>query len=84
MFQVRAITSTNAGFFEVLFRYKTFRNQIKTEPILGEVEIVEPITFKEGEIRLMFTMEHSSFFVGQVCLNGKSENAFVPDSFWYV
>lgn len=43
---------------------------------------MEPVEFKEGDLRIQFTSEHSSFFIGQVCLNGKSENAFVPDSIW--
>lgn len=44
----------------------------------GQVEIVEPLKFKKGALRIQFTTEHSSFFIGQVCLNGESANAFVP------
>ncbi|KAI6241036.1 hypothetical protein M3Y99_00414900 [Aphelenchoides fujianensis] len=43
----------------------------------GQIHVTEPLN--SDSVKLLFTSEHNSFFIGQVCLNGKSENAFVAD-----
>ncbi|KAI6188006.1 nucleoprotein [Aphelenchoides besseyi] len=45
----------------------------------GQIEITEPLSSVSNVVKLDFTTEHNSFFIGQVCFNGKSENAFVSD-----
>ncbi|KAI6214954.1 hypothetical protein M3Y94_00328600 [Aphelenchoides besseyi] len=45
----------------------------------GQIEITESLSSVSDGVKLDFTTEHNSFFIGQVCSNGKSENAFVPE-----
>jgi len=50
----------------------------------GEAEIVRPLAPNSDRVRLEFTAEQDSFFIGSVCKDGKSVNSFVPDNIcWY-
>lgn len=50
--------------------------------IAGQIEVVKPVTMSKTRVRVEYTSEHSSFFIGQVCIDGKSQSSFVPDDLW--
>ncbi|CAD5215620.1 unnamed protein product [Bursaphelenchus okinawaensis] len=48
----------------------------------GEITVKDDITIDFPILSL--SAEHNSFFIGEVCKDGKSENPFVDDEYWYV
>lgn len=47
--------------------------------VSGEVEVVRPVAQGPNDVKLAFTAEHNSYWIGRVCEAGTSQNSFVGD-----
>ncbi|EGT51682.1 hypothetical protein CAEBREN_11472 [Caenorhabditis brenneri] len=47
----------------------------------GFITVNEAVT-DETDLELALNVEKDSWMIGKVCVNGKSENSFVPDQLW--